>query len=120
MNTRYVRQEWMNLWQQLQAQADTFHDSQSVAFGLLTAYDQLPAGERAKVHPLLTEWLLSNDNRRRYDAHFLITERSIRELAPSVMLAIDRLKNIPGPEARDEVELLRQLQKELTRSPTPG
>ena len=115
MNPKNVREEWMSLWQQLQAQADAFHDSQSVAFGLLNAYDQLSIEERAEVHPMLAEWLVSNDNRRRYDARFLITERSIRELAPSVASAIGRLKDLPGPEARDEVELLRQLQEELTR-----
>jgi hypothetical protein len=115
MNPRNVREEWMSLWQQLQAQADAFHDSQSVAFGLLNAYDQLSAEERVQVHPMLAEWLVSNDNRRRYDARFVITERAIRELAPSVASAICRLKDLPGPEARDEVELLEQLQEELTK-----
>lgn len=113
MNPRNVREEWMSLWQELQAQADAFHDSQSVAFGLLNAYDQLSTEEKAEVHPMFAEWLMSDDNRRRYDARFVITERAIRELAPSVASAIGRLKGVPGPEARDEVELLQQLHEEL-------
>ena len=115
MNTQNVRKEWMNLWQQLQTRADALHDSQSVALGLLNAYDQLSVGERAEVQSILAEWLLSEDNRRRYDACFLITERLIRELAPAVGSAIDRLKGLPGPEARDEVEILEQLREALAK-----
>ena len=115
MNTTNVRTEWTSLWKQLQTRADALHDSQSVAFGLLNAYDQLSVEKRAEVQSILAEWLLSEDNRRRYDASFLITERSIRELAPAVAAAIDRLKGLSGPEARDEVELLQQLREALTK-----
>ena len=113
MTTESVREQWRTLWERLQSQADAFHDSQSVAFGLLDAYDKLSGEARTEVHRLLAEWFVSEDNRHRYDARFVTTERSIRELVPSVASAIDRLKKIPGPEARDEVELLQQLQKEL-------
>lgn len=115
MNTRNVGAEWLNLWRQLSDHADALHDSQSVAFGLLDAYDQLSAEEKSEVHSILGEWLLSRDNRRRYDARFLVTERQIRELAPSATLAIDRLNCVAGPEARDEVELLQKLREDLAR-----
>lgn len=115
MNTRDLRQEWMCLWEQLQAQADASRDSQRVAFELLRAYNQLSADERPEVHPLLADWLASGDNRRRYDARFLIAERAIRGLAPAVASTIDWLKELPGPEARYEVKSLQQLQEELTR-----
>jgi hypothetical protein len=81
---------------------------------MLEAYDEFSGREKEELHRLLTEWLLSKNSKDRYDARFLIRQRRIRELAPAVAAAIEKLRQVPGPEAREEVELLLLTQEELS------
>ena len=109
-----TREMWLRTYVQLEARGEAFKDSQSVAFGLLDAYDALSLEERSEVIPILADWLLSEDDKHRYDATFLATERHIRELIPAIANAIENLQDIPGPEAKYEVKGLVRLLEDLS------
>ena len=108
-----ARTSWLTTYDRLAAKADAFRDSQSVSFGLLAAYDELSEPERECVIRLLAKWFTSNDNKLRYDAGFLASERKIVQLRPAVEAAIEKLEGRPGPEAEHEVKKLRRILAEL-------
>ncbi len=114
MKTTNTRNRWLDTYRQLTEAADAFRDSQSVAFGLLNAYDQLSPAEKVDVHAVLAEWLESDDRKLRYDAEFLTSQRQIVEMLPAVEKAIRRLNELSGPEAKYEVKKLMRILNELS------
>jgi hypothetical protein len=70
-NADNIRAAWLRTYEQLEARGEALRDSQSVAFGLLDAYDRCSTEERGTIHTILAEWFLSEDNKRRYDASAL-------------------------------------------------
>ena len=114
MTMANTRNEWFETYRRLAEEAEAFRDSQSVAFGLLNAYDELASAEKTEVHKILAEWLASDDNRLRYDAEFLTSQRQIVEMASAVRAAIQRLHESSGPEAKYEVKKLRRILDELS------
>ena len=117
MNESPVITRWLECHRRLSAEAEAFHDSQAVAFGILSEYDALSPEERKSLFPVLAEWLLSDDNRLRYDAAFVISQRNIREMMPAVQMALAHSASKTGPEARDEVEHLREIIDRLKAIP---
>ena len=113
MTATETRNRWLETYRRLTEAAEAFRDSQSVAFGLLDTYDQLSPAAKAEVHEVLAEWLNSDDNKLRYDAEFLISQRQIVEMAPAVEKAIQKIDESPGPEATYEVKKLRRILNEL-------
>ncbi len=113
MRDSQVIEEWLETHRRLSADAEAFRDSQSVAFGILSEYDSLGPDERRCILPLLAEWLLSDDNRLRYDAAFVISERNIGEMIPAVRDALTKCERTPGPEAHYEAKKLSRLIDEL-------
>jgi hypothetical protein len=113
MKTTDTRNRWLDTYRQLTDAAEAFRDSQSVAFGLLDAYDQLSSSEKNDVHEVLAEWLMSDDNKLRYDAEFVTSQRIIVEMVPAVEKAIQRMNESSGPEAEYEVKKLRRILNEL-------
>jgi hypothetical protein len=114
MSTTDTRTAWINTYDRLAANAEAYRDSQSVSFGLLAAYDELSKPERECVIRVLAEWFASDDNRLRYDAGFLASERKISELRPAVEAAIEKLQGRTGPGAVNEVKKLRRILAELS------
>lgn len=114
MTIANTRNEWFASHRRLEEEAKAFHDSQSVAFGLLSAYDKLASDEKPEVHKILAEWLRSDDNRLRYDAGFLTSQRQIVEMAPAIREAIEQIDESSGPEAKYEVKKLRRILEQLT------
>lgn len=108
-----TRNRWLESYRRLTEAAEAFRDSQAVAFGLLDAYDQLSPTEKSDVHEVLAEWLGSDDNKLRYDAEFVTSQRRIVEMAPAVEKAIQKINELSGPEARHEVKKLRRILHEL-------
>jgi len=80
---------------------------------MLDEYDSLSDYETKCILPVLAEWLISDDNRLRYDASFLISQRNIREMIPAVQEALTRCKAMSGPEARYEFKKLKRILEEL-------
>ena len=108
-----VATHWLEEYERLTADAEAFRDSQSVSFGLMALYDELTEPEKERVHQILANWLVSDDNKLRYDAAFLTSERRIRELKPAVEKAIERATRRFGPEATFEARKLRRILDEL-------
>lgn len=108
-----TRERWLHTYENLEARGQAMKDSQSVAFGLLDIYDSLTEDQQKHLLPILAEWMLSDDNKHRYDAMFLARERKIVELVPAINKAITHLKQIPGPESENDVEGLIELRKIL-------
>lgn len=113
MTTANIRNQWFETHQRLSAEADAFRDSQSVAFGLLDAYDKLALAEKEEIHEILAAWLVSEDNKLRYDAGFITSQRQIVEMIPAVEKAVESVGERSGPEARYELEKLNRILDEL-------
>ncbi len=113
MTTTDTRNRWLDTYRQLSDAAEAFRDSQSVAFGLLDAYDQLSSAEKTDVHEVLAEWLASDDNKLRYDAEFVTSQRRIVQMVPAIEKAIQRIDESSGPESEYEVKKLRRILNEL-------
>jgi hypothetical protein len=113
MTTLNIEKYWLDTYERLSDQAVAFRDSQSVSFGLLAIYDKLSESEKPCVHRVLAEWLVSEDNKSRYDASFLISERRIIEMKSAIEKSIMRAKGQTGSEAMDEVDDLRRILAEL-------
>jgi hypothetical protein len=85
-----------------------------IAFGLVAEYDELTPDDKAGIHKILAEWLLSEDNKLRYSAAFLISQRQIVEMVPAVQNAIEQTDESSGPVAKYEVKKLRRILAELS------
>ena len=113
MTTADTRAKWLEEHRRLAEEAEAFRDGQSVAFRLLDAYDELTIGEKAEIHKILAEWLVSADNKLRYDAQFLTSQRQIGEMVPAVEEAIEAIDESFGPEAKYELKKLKRILDEL-------
>jgi hypothetical protein len=109
----HVIKDWIETHHRLSVDSEAMHDSQAVAFGLLSKYDQMNHDERKCIFSLLSDWLLSDDNCLRYDAAFLISQRKIRELIPGILKAISKYSQRPGPESYYETQKLKRIFNEL-------
>lgn len=109
-----VKKRWLDTYELLSNQASAFRDSQSVSFGLLDAYDKLSMSEKECVHEILGDWFVSEDNRLRYDAGFLTSERHIVDMKPAINRAIEQAERRSGPEATHEVRKLKRILAELS------
>jgi hypothetical protein len=105
MTSTDTRRHWLETHKRLSASTD----SQSVAFGILAAYDELAECQKEVVHQILADWLVSEDNKLRYDACFIISERHVVALRPAVERAIEWVAHRSGPEAEHEAEKLRRI-----------
>ena len=108
-----TRKYWLELYYHLEKVGEGMRNSQSVTFGLLDAYDGLTESQRDGVNSILAEWLISDDNRLRYDASFLISQRCIKSMAGAVEEAIAVAESRSEMEARYEVKDLRRILDEL-------
>lgn len=108
-----IREYWIQLQRDLSAAAENAKESQQAAFGLLDSYDSLSPEERELIHPVIGEWLKSEENTLRYDAAFLVSQRSIHSLTPAIKEAIDHLRNRTDAEAKFEIDNLSRIFKQL-------
>lgn len=109
MNQSPAITRWLESHRRLSVEAEVLRDSQAVAFGILSEFDALSSEDRMAIYPVLAEWLVSDDNRLRYDAAFVISQRNIREIMPAVQIALDKCEHTAGPEAHYEAKKLRRI-----------
>jgi hypothetical protein len=105
--------KWLEKYKQLMIEASSLRDSQSVAFGLLDAYDDLSAPAKLEIHEVLSEWLVSEDNKLRYDAGFLTSQRGIVEMLPAIENAIKQIGVTTSPESEYERKKLMRIYRDL-------
>ena len=104
---------WIEIHDLLEKEGEEMCNSQSVAFGLLDVYDNLTENQQDKVNSILVDWLISDNNKLRYDAAFLISQRRIKSLASTVEKAIIIANSRSGPEAFYEAKKLRRILEDL-------
>ena len=109
----HILNDWIETHCRLSVDSEAMHDNQSVAFGMLSKYDLMDHGVKKCIFPLLSNWLLSDDNCLRYDAAFIISQRKIRELIPGILNAIKKCSQTPGPESHYEAKKLKRILNEL-------
>jgi len=108
-----VREYWLGRHKILSEEAEANRDSQSVALGLLDAYDGLTEVQLEDVHAILADWLVSDDNTLRYDAGFLISQRCIKSMTGAVEKALAISERRPGVEASYEVRKFQRILDDL-------
>ncbi len=113
MTMTNTRSEWFKTYQQLTTEAEYLRNSQMVAFGLLDAYDKLAPEDKLEIHEILAEWFVSDDNKLRYSAGFLTSQRQIVEMIPAVEKAVEWIGKPSGPEAKYELQKLNRIRDEL-------
>lgn len=114
MNADDVVAQWLEMHSRRSAEAEATHDSQSVAFGALADYDSLNDQQRKAILPVLAKWLEASEECLRYDAAFIISQRSLREMAPEVKKAIERCERAAGPESAYEAQKLRRILENIS------
>jgi len=117
MTTTDIKKFWLETYQRLSDEAATCRNSQSVSFGLLAVYDELSASEKECVHRIVADWFVSADNKLRYDASFLTSQRRIVEMTPAIERAIEKTEGRSGPEAKYELTKLMRILDELNQQP---
>lgn len=112
-----IREKWLNAYDELSNEADFAKQSMVVPFGLLRVYDQLSDVERTEALEIVREWLISHNDKHRFDAVFLVRNRRIKELRSAIESAMKFLESLSeSPAVRDEILDLKRLQKELSSS----
>ena len=81
------------------AEAEECRMSMLVPQRLATYYKALGRGDQLLAVPIVCEWLLSDDESRRWDAEFLVSEFSIREAVPTLRSLAERLEGETTPDA---------------------
>ena len=84
-------------------EAEQRRDSQYVADQLRDLYLSLERDERSEADAVIAEWLISDDEKKRFDALGLIAEMKIVAARPALELLERRLSSDPAPGARFEM-----------------
>ena len=110
-----ARKDWTSLRQELDAAAAGTKDSQSVVIKLSREYAVLSTDERESVDQVISEWVLSDDPKLRFDAMALIGDQHIQSATPALRRLAERLEDAPGPSAPYEWAKVNRLLGQLTR-----
>ncbi len=105
-------------WEELRAdlEIDAGKQSQDVTYGLERAYASLGGDDGSAVNGILVEWLLSSDDRKRYDARVLARRFHILEMKDALLELAERLRAEPSAKARHERELVCQIIAQFERT----
>ena len=103
------RADFESLWARLDAEAMAAKQSQEATVRLTSFYGRLDAGDREVVDEVLAEWVVSGDDRRRFDALALICEFEIRSAVPALRTRLESVPEESGGPLTDERERLERL-----------
>jgi hypothetical protein len=118
--TPLTRADVESLWEHLNSAAFAAKDPNIATFELKAFYESLDPSDRVVVDQLLDEWLLSDDDDRRFDAEALIRKFTIRSALPALRLALKHVASAEGPStAFDRRTMLERLITELEQAPEP-
>jgi hypothetical protein len=99
MSTESVRTRWETLSEHLARRAESMRIPNAVALELSLRYSSLGAAERADIDPVLSEWILSDDAGRRFDALTIVAENHVTAAAPALAALATRLRADTDPSA---------------------
>lgn len=116
MKGEEIRLEMNRYWHQVDREALEFKDPQIALDRLHTLYRRLDAHERAVANEVLTEWVLSDHEPKRFDAMALISDFRIAESLPSLHELISRLEQSSDPGAPFERNKAERIIVELSQN----
>lgn len=99
MTTANARTRWTALRERLDDEARWSKSSQAVVVELSRRYRALDESERSEVDELLTEWVLSDDEGKRFDALAVIADNKVARAAPALRELGERLEASDAPSA---------------------
>lgn len=97
-----MRAEWTRIRNEIDTDAIDSKDSQAAVVELSDRYRALSPNERRVVDSVLCDWMLSDDERLRFDALALISEHLILSALPRLRTLSDRLSRESGPGPKYE------------------
>ena len=99
MTTSPVRQKWEEIHSQVDSTAKQSKNSPSATIELSRRYSQLAPEERAEINALLADWVLGDDETKRFDALALIQDHRITAVVPALRQLCETLEDSPDPGA---------------------
>jgi len=84
MSARDTQERWEEFWARVDAANKAAKQCQATLFDLSDYYLSLPVEERRSIDALLAEWVLSDNESKRFDALALIDEHRIRSALPAL------------------------------------
>lgn len=103
-------------WQGLHDAGVAQRDLQSVLEYAEQLYDSLAPGERQEADRILSTWLQTGDEARRFDAEWLIEKFCIRSAIPSLRQLAQSLAVSPEPGGVYELEKVARILQRLLRA----
>jgi predicted RNA-binding Zn ribbon-like protein len=97
--TADAARRWVELRQQLDRRAAREKSSQSVVVELSREYARLGVVDRSDIDRLLASWLLSADERDRFDAVAVVDDNAVCSAIPTLRELMDRLESSDEPGA---------------------
>lgn len=95
----HAAQRWEELRQRLDSAARESKNPQAVVVELSRRYGDLSPNDRVVVDELIADWVLAEDEAKRFDALALIAEHRIRTAAAAVRELCRRLETSDEPSA---------------------
>jgi uncharacterized protein HemX len=112
---RDVRATWEQLRERVDREAREQKMSQAAILELSRQYRLVRVGERKEVDELVAEWVLSDDENKRFDALALISEHRIKSATPALHRLAERLKTAADPSAPYELAKVNRILGKLKR-----
>ena len=114
MSARNTREAWEQFWVRVDAETKAEKLSQAALFELSQYYRSLQVIERQTIDALLGEWVLSDNESKRFDALALIDEHRISSALPALEELRRRLDKSRGPGASFEKAKVERIVASLT------
>lgn len=115
MSPEEFRRAICKYWDEANEQAKHYYrDPHLTLVRLRSLFSKLDADDRSLANEVLAEWLLSDNDARRYHASVLVGELNVTTALPAVEELIRRLSSGTVPHDRATFDRLRQLAAELT------
>ena len=119
MNSDEIKTLWVQLWAHLDWKADANKMSQETVCNLSTEYGLRSPEERAVINTVLSEWLVSDDEKKRFDALALIFDYRIDSSLPALRALTQRLKYSSAVGAPFELEKVTRVIDKILEKVSP-
>jgi hypothetical protein len=120
MNLHEFRQEMESYRRSVDEEARALKDSYLALDRLHALYGRFDAVERTMADQVLTEWALSDDEGRRFDALALIDDFKVTAAAAALKLLAGRLASSTAPGAPYELQKVDRILEDLKGWPHAG
>jgi hypothetical protein len=114
-----LRREWANHWHLVHDETDSRDYQQNIlrAKRMGAPYEKFDAEERRLADEILSEWLLSDDNRVRSITRWVVEDCRMVAVRPALHKLAQRLAAVATPAARSEREEVQRVLAKLSAPP---